>query len=381
MIRFLLFGFVFSAAMAGMNYYVYKRFLTQLHFGKRARWRLLVQTLFGVELFFVFQTLTHWLPDSPLMYYSLSASVGVTFMLFFVALFYDLMRMAGTRIPYDQERRRFIKIGFDVTMVVAAASYLLEGLFGGLRRPELNHQLVSLGERNETPFRIVQLSDVHVGLGIKQGFVQECVDRINMLEPDIVVITGDLVDRNIEYIKDDLAPLAKLTPVHGTYFVTGNHEYFHDAPVIVEHVRSLGISVLENCSEVIAGRFNLVGINDLISRQIGVMPYDIEAAFSGCDPALKTIVLAHQPKTATKAKDRPFDLMISGHTHGGQIFPFGLLVMIDQPYLAGLYRIDRKKQIFVSRGTGYWGPPLRVLAPSEISVLDIVSFNPAASRA
>ena len=102
------------------------------------------------------------------------------------------------------------------------------------------------------------------------------------------------------------------------------------------------------------------------------MPYDIDAAFEYCDPTLKTIVLAHQPKTTLLTKKHDYNLMLSGHTHGGQIFPFGLLVMIDQPYLAGLYQIDAQKQIFVSKGTGYWGPPIRILADSEIAVLDIV---------
>lgn len=370
--RFLVFGLVFSTLMGALAYYVYKRFLKKLHFGKPKTWALLCTVLFAVDLLFVLQTLTHLLPDSPLMYYSLSASVGVTFMLFVVALVYDLLHSAAARIPYDGERRRFIKIGFDITMLIAAVSYLFGGLIGGLRRPGLNFQTVTLGETDAGAFRIIQLSDVHVGLGIRRAFVQNCVERINALHPDMVVITGDLVDRSIEHIESDLAPLASLKSAHGTFFVTGNHEYFHDAPSIVAFLKTLGIQVLENRSVAIGGRFNLVGINDLISSRMGGTPFDIEAAFAQCDETLKTIVLAHQPKTVLRTRHKPYDLMLSGHTHGGQIFPFGLLVMIDQPYLAGLYRIDERKQIFVSRGTGYWGPPLRVLAPSEITVLDIV---------
>ena len=118
-------------------------------------------------------------------------------------------------------------------------------------------------------------------------------------------------------------------------------------------------------------QFNLVGINDLISKRLNIMPYDIKQSFKEIDNDKCTIVLAHQPKTVEITQHIPYDLMISGHTHGGQIFPFGLLVIIDQPYLAGLYQIDSKKQIFVSRGAGYWGPPVRVLAPSEISILHI----------
>lgn len=372
MIRFLLFGFVFTAVMGGLNYYVYKRFFKRLHFGSPRGWASVCLVLFGIEVLFVFQTLTHLLPDSLALYYLLSSSVGVTFILFFVALVYDLMHTAASRIPYSPERRRFIKIGFDLTMIVAAVAYLFGGLIGGLRRPMLNFQRISLGEKGVQPFRIVQLSDLHVGLGIKKAFVAECVERINALAPDMVVITGDLVDRKVEHIAEDLLPLKRLRSKHGTFFITGNHEYFHDVQSVIAFVRDvLGITVLDNKSVPVAGRFNLVGINDLISKRMGVLPYDVEAAFSECDPALKTVVLAHQPKSVQVMRHKDYDLMLSGHTHGGQIFPFGLLVMIDQPYLAGHYRVDERKQIFVSRGTGYWGPPLRVLAPSEITVLDL----------
>jgi predicted MPP superfamily phosphohydrolase len=372
MIRFLLFGAAFTAVMGALNYYVYRRFFLKLHFGSSGLWLAASALLFIVEMLFVIQTLTHWLPDNPAVYYLLSSSVGITFILFFIALVYDLAHSAASRIPYDSERRRFIKIGFDLTMIIAAVSYVFGGLIGGLRRPELKFQQITLKEDRSEPFRIVQLSDVHVGLGIKRGFIEECVRRINALSPDMVVITGDLVDRKIEHIRHDLEPLKSLESRYGTFFVTGNHEYFHDAPAIVDHVKNrLGITVLDNRSVRIAERFNLVGIHDLISKRMDVMPYDVEKAFSQCDPNLKTIVLAHQPKSVHIMQHKCYDLMLSGHTHGGQIFPFGLLVMFDQPYLAGLYSIDADRQIYVSRGTGYWGPPLRVLAPSEIAVIDI----------
>ena len=139
-------------------------------------------------------------------------------------------------------------------------------------------------------------------------------------------------------------------------------------------MRELGITVLLNESCRIgdaSAAFNLVGINDLVSRRFGRMPYDIDAAFAEVDPALPTVVLAHQPKTVQLTGKKAYDLMLSGHTHGGQIFPFGFLVMLNQSYLAGRYDIDERKQIFVSRGAGYWGPPVRVLAPSEISLLTL----------
>jgi predicted MPP superfamily phosphohydrolase len=217
-------------------------------------------------------------------------------------------------------------------------------------------------------FTIVQLSDLHIGRTLKRDFVEWIVSRTNAIGPDIVVITGDLFDLPPEKISDDLEPLKTLEAP--TYFVTGNHEYYHGVGPILEKVKSLGIKPLTNKSVLFAnkkGNFNLVGLNDLTGRLFGTEPPDAEAAYGGVDESKPTIVLSHQPKSISLVEDRRCDLMLSGHTHGGQIFPFGLLVMLDQPYLEGLHEFATGKQLYVSRGAGYWGPPLRVLAPSEIS--------------
>ena len=161
-----------------------------------------------------------------------------------------------------------------------------------------------------------------------------------------------------------------------TYFVTGNHEYFHGVEPILEQVRALGIKPLTNQNVIFGNgtdRFNLVGINDLAGARFGVRPPDVVAAYQGVDQSLPVIVLSHQPKSLSLLEDNRCDLMLSGHTHGGQIFPFGLLVKLDQPYLWGLHEHKPGQQIFVSRGAGYWGPPLRVLAPSEISRIVITT--------
>ncbi len=374
--RLLVFATVFTLVMALMNRYVYTRFFKVIHFDvvKASYYGLLF--LFLLEILFVLEATTHFLPGTPLLYYLLSLSVGVTVILFFLTLFYDLLHTGAKHIPFDTGRRRFIKIIFDVTMLILAFSYLLKGLIGGLKQPVLNHKRIDISNFPFKDFKIAQLSDVHVGRTIGFEFVRECVERINAEKPDMVVITGDLVDMKIDGVKDALLPLHDLESPFGTYFVLGNHEYFHGADSIVAHLRTLDIKPLLN-ENLIVGKdekyFNLVGINDLISKRIGVMPYDLTASFEGIDKELATIVLAHQPKMANLLSHQNYDLMLSGHTHGGQIFPFGFLVMIDQPYLAGLYSINEKKQIFVSRGTGYWGPPVRVLAPSEISMLHIRS--------
>jgi len=372
--RLFILGFVFLGIMGLMNVYIYRRFLGKL--GPRLSRFLIVVPLVLMlgEILFVIEAFTHFLVESSLLYIVLSASVGVTFFLFVMAVIYDLTITVSSKVPLDRERRRFIKVLFDITMLIAAVSYLLRGLADGLKRPGLNTVRVQIRDFPFSNYSIVQLTDIHVGQTIQRDFVQDLVDRTNQLKPDLVVITGDLVDLPISHIRQHLEPLRGLkAPV---YFVLGNHEYFHGVEEIIAHVRELGIHPLLNDSVLIGDEqrgFDLLGINDLSSRRMGIEPYDIESSYAKTNPARPCILLAHQPKTIELIEDRRCDLMLSGHTHGGQIFPFGLLVMIDQPYVAGLFQHDRDRQIFVSRGAGYWGPPLRILAPSEISHIIINS--------
>lgn len=370
--RFVIFGLVFLSVMGAANYYIYSRFFRRLS-SRLRRYAWVVPSLLMLgELFFVWDIATGLVPDSPLLYLTTSAFVGITFMLFVVTTFYDLSITASRRVPFDNDKRRTIKLLFDVTMLVAAFAYVGRAFAGGVSDPRLNRVTVSIPDFPQQGYTILQLSDMHVGRTIRRDFVQRIVERANALSPDMVVITGDLVDLPVSMIAEDLAPLAQLRSP--TYFITGNHEYFHGVEAVVEHLQGMGITPLLNESRVIpAGRggFNLVGINDLIGARIGQLPPDLDAAFANVVNDLPSVVLAHQPKTLLKLQEQPCDLMLSGHTHGGQIFPFGLLVMMDQPYLAGLHYHPEGRQIFVSRGTGYWGPPLRLLAQSEISLITI----------
>lgn len=370
--RISLFFIAFLLVMALLNLYIYKRFFKKLGYPFN-RYAFFIPSLLMLgEIVFVVEAVSRILVDSPTLYLLLSASVGITFVLFVVSLVYDLNLSLFRRIPFQKSRRKFIKIIFDSTMLILALSYLLRGLSGGLSKPILNTINVSIKGFGKEDYVILQLSDLHVGRTIKKAFVEDLVKRSNEQRPNIVVITGDLVDDGIDKIREDLLPLKKL--LAPAYFILGNHEYFHGAEQVIEFVRSLGITVLLNESVQIREKefgFNLIGLTDVFGERIGEYPMDIEKAYKECDSALPSILLAHQPKTILRLEERSCDLMLSGHTHGGQIFPFGLLVMLDQPYLSGLHRYTENKQIFVSRGAGYWGPPLRVLAPSEISKIVI----------
>lgn len=371
-----LFPLAFIGVMYLMNSYIYKRLFKKLHFDISKIAFAFLTLLFLGEIFFVVQMLFHPLLESPALFYTLSLSVAVSVSLFFVTLLYDLIHTTAQHVPLDHGRRRFMKIAFDVTMLILAFSYIIKGLIGGIKKPALNKVNITIKDLGFKTLRIVQLSDVHIGNTIGKAFLQECVDRINAQDADIVVITGDLVDRKIEDAQEDLAPLKTLQSKYGTYFVLGNHEYYHGAEAIAAYMPQLNIKALLNESVIITDgihKLNLVGLNDLQSLRFHTMLVDTYKAFENVDTTLPTVVLSHQPKSVEILEDKRYDLMLSGHTHGGQIFPFGFLVMLQQPFLAGLYDVTAKKQIFVSRGTGYWGPPVRVFAPSEISVLDLTS--------
>jgi predicted MPP superfamily phosphohydrolase len=370
--QFLIFSSIFLLVMALMNVYIWRRFLRLISHA-RVRYLIIIPLVLMVgDVFFILDIATGVIPDSPALYMITSSFVGITFMLFVVAIVYDLSITVSKRVPVDQSRRRTLKLIFDVTMLVAAFAYLLRGFSQGVKFPALNRVRVKLKDFPLERFNLVQLTDIHVGRTIKRDFMEKLVEETNQLKPDMVVITGDLVDLPISRIEYDLYPLKELDAP--TYFILGNHEYFHGVGEAVAYIRELGIIPLLNEHVVIGEgdqQFYLVGLNDVTGARMGFYPPDKVKAFDGVDQSKCCIVLAHQPRMITDMDGCRCDLMLCGHTHGGQIFPFGLLVMAAQPYLAGLHTHSPEQQIFVSRGTGYWGPPLRFLAPSEISQLII----------
>ena len=370
--QFLIFASVFLLVMILMNVYTWRRFLRLLSYDKVGYLLALPVVLTLGDIFFIADIATSIIPDSPALYIITSSFVGFTFMLFVVAVIYDLTITVSKRVPVDHSRRRTLKLLFDVTMLVAAFAYLFRGFSQGIHFPETNRVMVKVKDFPLDQFNLVQLTDIHVGRTIKRDFIEELVKTTNALKPDMVVITGDLVDLPISQIEYDLYPLKDLNAP--TYFILGNHEYFHGVGEAVEYIKQLGIIPLLNEHVVIGEgdkQFNLVGLTDVIGTRTGLYPPDPDAAYLGADQNKSCIVLAHQPRMITEMDNYRCDLMLSGHTHGGQIFPFGFLVMAAQPYLAGLYEHALDRQIFVSRGTGYWGPPLRFLAPSEISQIYI----------
>ena len=225
-------------------------------------------------------------------------------------------------------------------------------------------------------FTIVQLSDIHVSSTIKRAYVQAIVERVNSLDADLIAITGDVVDGTVERLAPHTAPLANLASRHGSFFVTGNHEYYSGAEQWVAEFERLGMRVLANSHAVLehnGAPLVIAGVNDFSAHLFNpVWRSDPQAALAGSPSGAPKILLAHQPRSASAAAAAGFDLQLSGHTHGGQFWPWNYFVRLQQPYTAGLHRLEQL-WIYTSRGTGYWGPPKRFGAPSEITRLRLVS--------
>lgn len=224
-------------------------------------------------------------------------------------------------------------------------------------------------------FTIVQLSDIHVGSTIKRNYVQAIVDRVNELEADLIAITGDVVDGSVEHLAPHTEPLGALSSRHGTFFVTGNHEYYSGAEAWVAEFSRLGLHVLLNEHVELkhdGARLTIAGVTDYSAHVFNAAwRSDPKAALAGAPENAPKILLAHQPRSAHAAAAAGFDLQISGHTHGGQFWPWNHFVPLQQPYVAGLNRHD-SLWVYTSRGTGYWGPPKRFGAPSEITRIRLV---------
>ena len=237
-------------------------------------------------------------------------------------------------------------------------------------------------------FTIAQLSDIHVGPTIRNSYIQRIVDAVNRLGADAIAITGDLVDGSVPELREHIAPLAGLRARHGTFVVTGNHEYYAGAHAWIDELRRLGLKVLLNEHVVLQTRnvrgaqtdeelfesaLVLAGVTDFTAGHFDAAhASDPHLALHDAPPLVHTrVLLAHQPRSAPLAAAAGYQLQLSGHTHGGQFFPWNLFVPMQQPFTAGLHRLH-DMWVYVSRGTGYWGPPKRFGAPSEITLLTLV---------
>ncbi|MFI6566264.1 metallophosphoesterase [Streptomyces sp. NPDC050534] len=270
----------------------------------------------------------------------------------------------------DPSRRLFVSRVVAGAAAAAAVGTVGYGTYGVLRGPSVKRVTVPLAKlpRAAHGYRIAVVSDIHLGPILGRSFTQKVVDTINSTQPDIVAVVGDLVDGSVKNLAPAAAPLTQLQAP--SYFVTGNHEYFSGAEQWVEEVRRLGLHPLENARTELPW-FDLAGVNDIAGESTGQGP-DFGKALGDRDTARACVLLAHQPVQIHDAVKHGVDLQLSGHTHGGQLWPGNFIAAAANPTVAGLERYGHT-QLYVSRGAGAWGPPTRVGAPSDITVIELAS--------
>ncbi|WJF92029.1 metallophosphoesterase [Paraburkholderia bonniea] len=287
------------------------------------------------------------------------------------------LKLTGIIWPHALDWSRWNATSAAFTLILALLVTAL-GLFNARRRARVVNVEVPLEHLPPEldGFTIVQISDIHVGPTIKHGYVDAIVNAVNQLEPDLIAITGDVIDGSVPRLARHTQPLAGLKARHGVFLVTGNHEYYSGADAWVTEFRRLGLTVLLNQHVVITHRGAqavIAGVTDYSAGRFDPSQRsDPFAALAGAPGQISTkILLAHQPRSAKAAAEAGFTLQLSGHTHGGQFFPWNFFVRLQQPFTAGLARWDAL-WVYTSRGTGYWGPPKRLGAPSEITRIRLV---------
>jgi uncharacterized protein len=288
------------------------------------------------------------------------------------------LRPAPPAPSVDVERRRFLSqatAGGALALGGGLAGY---GSWRAFTAPEVTELVIRIPKlpRSLEGFSIVQLTDLHVGPFIQRRFMDELVRRANALKPDLVAITGDMVDGSVPRLGGFVAALGNLQARYGRFFVTGNHDYSSGADAWVAHLDSLGIHSLRNRHVSIGdagGSFDLVGVDDWHGGQrLGQKGYDLDQALAGRDSQRAAVLLAHQPANFKEAARQGVDLQVSGHTHGGQLFPMTALIGLRWEHSAGHYR-HGDSHIYVSRGCGFWGPPMRLGSPPELVKLVLTS--------
>jgi len=259
-------------------------------------------------------------------------------------------------------------------VVAVSISAIVLGMRSALAVPAVRKVEVQLARwpRALDGFRIAQISDIHIGPILDRRFAAGVVDRVNELGADLVAVTGDLVDGSVSLLREEVAPFAGLSARYGVWFVIGNHDAYSGDEAWAAHAAELGMQPLRNERVAIGGEegFDLAGVDDYRGNWVHGTKHDMARALEGRDPGRAVVLLAHDPSSFAQASRAGVDLQLSGHTHGGQIWPFGFLVRLAVPWVAGLHQRGGS-QLYVSRGTGFWGPPIRLFAPAEITEITI----------
>ncbi|BAF71614.1 metallophosphoesterase [Sulfurovum sp. NBC37-1] len=364
--RIYLFFVIFLLFFFALHYLFYSRVIKKLLFSEQVKKTLtfFLGINFLFNLLYVIGRYTDMIGNS--LYYLFSLSVGISFVLMLYLIVHEVLNVFHKALKHvDHEKRYFIKKSGDGMLLALSTAYVSAAAYEGSKEPVVN--VVKFGTFD---FSIVQISDLHIGGLVDRAFVRHAVKKINALEADIVCITGDLVDTSLEFIEPAVRELDNIRSKYGIYYILGNHEYFHEPQKIIKFIQTTKLTLLLNDSVTIdVLKLNIIGVTDLMGYRMGMLQPDIHRAFDKTNKTYRTILLAHQPKFIEELGYYKPELILSGHTHGGQIWPFGYLVRLQQPFLKGLHTLPNGSSIYVNSGIGFWGPPMRLDSQAEITYI------------
>lgn len=364
----IIFPLIFLFVFALMLFYGKKRFIDKLYFSQKTK-TILYTLIFIIYLFVVLYFINRFYPFLPKpLYYLATLSQGVGFIIFVFTLFFEIYLLITKFISLSSKQKNIIELTLFTLMIL----YIGFGVINGQKEPKITKHILTPSQPIKNDLNIVFFSDLHIGGLVDKEYVSNVVSKINSQNPDIVLIGGDLIDTKLEYIQEELQILKELKSKYGVYFIVGNHEYFHNLEEIITTTRKLGlIPLLNETIHITELDIQISGIYDYMGKRRDAFKPDLNAL--NIDENIYSVLVSHQPKVVKDMDFRSdnFDMVLSGHTHCGQISPFGLLVLLDQPYLCGEYDLSEKSKLIISAGAGFWGPQMRIGSEYEIHLLQI----------
>ncbi|MBK1991294.1 metallophosphoesterase [Campylobacter sp. 2018MI35] len=370
MLAFIFFSailFIFALA----NVYIYKRLIVKISFFKYLHkfLKYFLILLYILQMFFFLFRKEDFLSDE--IYEILALSFAPTYCFFFITLFLDFIKFICIFFGKNYSiSYKFLRIIFEIFILIFGGFLIYISINNALKIPNVKKEQIYIDNLKQD-LKIAMLTDIHLGKNLHKNFLEKLIIKTNALEPDLVVIVGDLVDTDVMYLKNYINILNEFKSKFGTFYVLGNHEYYHNVNKVLQLLNeNTNMQILLN-KNIDLGIINIAGIGDLMGLKQGVYGPDLDKVKKDLSKDKPSILLTHQPKTALLYDVRDFDLILSGHTHAGQIFPFGIAVKLNQGFLYGLYYLNEKTKLYVSSGAGFWGPSLRVFAPSEIVLLEL----------
>lgn len=415
-------SFIFSLIFGLANLYIYKRLFMKIAF-LQAHKRVVLSVIliiFAAQFSFLLFRADDRFANP--VYIALSHTFAPTYFFFFLTLFKDILEFlikkwaqSAVNVRFDEKRRTSIKLFFNLSLLIFGLGLILRGWGNANFIPNVKKIKLDLSGLKHN-LRLVMISDVHLGKNLHERFLKGLVAKINALKPDIIVIVGDLIDTKPSELEHYIGEINALQSTYGTFYALGNHEYYRGLDEVLRVLKErTNLKVLINES-VDIGVLNIAGLADLaglrfqaadlnvadnkqtasndktaarlsaqaakstglsglgLSGNVNFIP-DLKRAQENLSPNKPSILLSHQPKTANLYDFSKFDLVLSGHTHAGQVFPFGALVYLQQGFLHGLYDLKGRTKLYVSSGAGFWGPAIRFLAPSEIVLFELAPEN------